>query len=244
MRAAGVVVYRATHKRRPDPTCAPFVPQALRSVHYRGDFCPAGCSAIPPDRHEIAKLLHSLQLFPDRCHLVGVYALGQVPAVLALCEQPDTSSRVYLHGRPDPACRRLYERGLSVRARARCCPAPASNAMLSRGNWSCARHRHWPIAGPVALPEPVTALASLGSGSRNAPSSRRSRNCRSSSSEPRRLGRVDRKQLTGSERAKSGSAGGLRGGPRALCMKPRPYARSLGLDRVEEEERVTFSSRT
>lgn len=34
----------------------------------------------PPDTHEIGKLLHSVRLFPERCHLVGVYALGKMPA--------------------------------------------------------------------------------------------------------------------------------------------------------------------
>ena len=38
----------------------------------------------PPDRHEIDRLLHSLRLFPERCQLVGVYALGKCQRVIGL----------------------------------------------------------------------------------------------------------------------------------------------------------------
>src|SRR5215472_17141537 len=52
----------------------------------------------PPDTQEIDKLLHSLGLFPDRCHLIGVYALGKCQRVLALLRRAGYEEPVYLHG--------------------------------------------------------------------------------------------------------------------------------------------------
>jgi putative mRNA 3-end processing factor len=52
----------------------------------------------PPDRLEIDKLLHSLALFPERCHVVGVYALGKCQRVLALLRRAGYEEPVYLHG--------------------------------------------------------------------------------------------------------------------------------------------------
>ena len=42
------VVVSGDYKRRPDPTCAPFVVGAVRHLHHRGDVRPAG---VPPSRH-------------------------------------------------------------------------------------------------------------------------------------------------------------------------------------------------
>ena len=39
---------RATTSAAPDPTCAPFVVDAVRHLHHRGDLRPAG---VPPSRH-------------------------------------------------------------------------------------------------------------------------------------------------------------------------------------------------
>src|SRR5262249_15387578 len=44
------------------------------------------------------KLLHSLALFPERCHLVGVYALGKCQRLLALLRRAGYHEPVYLHG--------------------------------------------------------------------------------------------------------------------------------------------------
>jgi putative mRNA 3-end processing factor len=52
----------------------------------------------PPDRQEIDKLLHSLSLFPERCHVVGVYALGKCQRILALLRRAGYEEPVYLHG--------------------------------------------------------------------------------------------------------------------------------------------------
>jgi putative mRNA 3-end processing factor len=91
------VVASGDYKRRPDPTCAPFEPQHCDLFITEATF---GLPVFrhPPDDQEIAKLLHSLSLFPERCHLVGVYVLGKCQRVLALLRRAGYDEPVYLHG--------------------------------------------------------------------------------------------------------------------------------------------------
>src|SRR5215472_4148919 len=91
------VVVSGDYKRRADPTCAPFEPCACDLFITEATF---GLPVFrhPPDTQEIDKLLHSLALFPERCHLVGVYALGKCQRVLALLRRGGYEEPVYLHG--------------------------------------------------------------------------------------------------------------------------------------------------
>ena len=91
------VVVSGDYKRRPDPTCAPFEPCACDVFITEATF---GLPVFrhPPDSQEIDKLLHSLSLFPERSHLVGVYALGKCQRVLALLRQAGYHEPIYLHG--------------------------------------------------------------------------------------------------------------------------------------------------
>src|SRR5271168_3699833 len=91
------VVASGDYKRRPDPTCAPFEPQNCDLFITEATF---GLPVFrhPPDHQEIDKLLHSLALFPERAHLVGVYALGKCQRVLALLRRVGYEQPVYLHG--------------------------------------------------------------------------------------------------------------------------------------------------
>src|SRR5262252_6991811 len=91
------VVVSGDYKRRADTTCAPFEPCNCDLFITEATF---GLPVFrhPPDRHEIEKLLHSLALFPERCHVVGVYALGKCQRVLALLRRAGYEEPVYLHG--------------------------------------------------------------------------------------------------------------------------------------------------
>jgi putative mRNA 3-end processing factor len=102
--AQAVIDYRGTrvvvsgdYKRRPDPTCASFEPQRCDIFITEATF---GLPVFrhPPDSHEIEKLLHSVRLFPERCHLVGVYALGKCQRVIALLRAAGYDEPIYLHG--------------------------------------------------------------------------------------------------------------------------------------------------
>jgi putative mRNA 3-end processing factor len=95
-------------KRRRDPTCAPFVPVPCDVFITEATF------GLPVFRHpvdavEIDRLLASLRLFPERCHLVGVYALGKCQRVIALLREAGYDRPVFLHGALAALCN-LYER--------------------------------------------------------------------------------------------------------------------------------------
>jgi putative mRNA 3-end processing factor len=91
------VVVSGDFKRRRDPTCAAFEPQRCDLFITEATF---GLPVFrhPADTHEIGKLLHSVRLFPERCHLVGVYALGKCQRVIALLREAGYDEPVYLHG--------------------------------------------------------------------------------------------------------------------------------------------------
>jgi putative mRNA 3-end processing factor len=95
------------YKRRPDPTCPPFEPTPCDIFITEATF---GLPVFrhPDDAGEIDRLLHSVALFPERCHLVGVYALGKCQRVLALLRRQGYEAPVYLHGALAPMVE-LYE---------------------------------------------------------------------------------------------------------------------------------------
>ena len=91
------VVVSGDYKRRRDPTCAPFEVRSCDVFITEATF---GLPVFrhPPDRHEIDRLLHSLHLFPESCHLVGVYALGKCQRVIGLLREAGYDEPIYIHG--------------------------------------------------------------------------------------------------------------------------------------------------
>ena len=102
------VVVSGDYKRTPDPTCAAFEPVACDLFVTEATF---GLPVFrhPPPEAEIARLLHSVALFPERCHLVGAYALGKAQRVIALLRAAGWDRPVYLHGALLAMCE-LYAR--------------------------------------------------------------------------------------------------------------------------------------
>jgi putative mRNA 3-end processing factor len=102
------VVYSGDYKRQPDPTCAAFVPVPCDVFITEATF------GLPVFRHpdpmtEIGKLLHSVEMFPERCHVVGAYALGKAQRVIALLRDAGWQRPVWLHGALQGLCE-LYAR--------------------------------------------------------------------------------------------------------------------------------------
>jgi putative mRNA 3-end processing factor len=99
------------YKTVADPTCAPFEPVACDVLITEATF------ALPVFRHgeaprEIDKLLRSLALFPERTHLIGVYALGKAQRVIALLRLAGYDSPIYVHGALEAFTRYYASRGL------------------------------------------------------------------------------------------------------------------------------------
>ncbi|MGA2128879.1 MAG: ligase-associated DNA damage response exonuclease [Xanthobacteraceae bacterium] len=91
------IVASGDYKDVADPTCAPFAPIACDVFITEATF------GLPVFRHpdpqaEIARLLQSVRLFPDRAHLVGAYALGKAQRVIALLRRAGWEQPIHLHG--------------------------------------------------------------------------------------------------------------------------------------------------
>ncbi|MDE0810000.1 MAG: ligase-associated DNA damage response exonuclease [Alphaproteobacteria bacterium] len=102
------VVISGDYKRRRDPTCAGFEPVACDVFVTEATF---GLPVFrhPDDAGEIRKLLHSLVVFPDRCHVVGAYSLGKAQRVIALLREIGYDRPIYLHESLHSLCA-LYTR--------------------------------------------------------------------------------------------------------------------------------------
>ena len=150
------IVVTGDYKRRPDPTCPPFAPVSCDILVTEATF---GLPVFrhPPVEAEIARLLAARAAAPDRCILVGAYALGKAQRVIAELRRAGYAEPIYLHGAMERMCR-LYETfgvelgelrpvaGLPKAALAGqivVCPPAALNDRWSR-----------------RLPDPLTAMAS------------------------------------------------------------------------------------
>ncbi len=150
------VVVSGDYKRRPDPTCAPFEPIACDLFITEATF---GLPVFrhPPDSHEIEKLLHSVHLFPDRAHLVGVYARGKCQRLLALLREAGYDEPVYLHGALTGLTELYRQHGIALGP-----VLPWSEASQAdfKGRIVLAPPAALADRWPRRLPDPVTALAS------------------------------------------------------------------------------------
>jgi putative mRNA 3-end processing factor len=107
------IVASGDYKNVPDPTCTPF--ELVRC----DVFITEATFALPVFRHgdpdaEIAKLLRSVALFPDRAHLVGAYSLGKAQRVIALLRQAGHRSPIYLHGAMESITRYYAGSGIAL----------------------------------------------------------------------------------------------------------------------------------
>jgi putative mRNA 3-end processing factor len=153
------IVASGDYKRAADPTCAPFEPIKCDVFITEATF------ALPvfrhPDAsHEIAKLLKSLSLFPERAHLVGAYSLGKAQRVIKLIRNAGYSDPIYIHGALETLCDYYQMRGIDL--------GPLEPATLERGEKQLDFAGKIIVGPPTAFsdrwarrfPDPVPAFAS------------------------------------------------------------------------------------
>jgi putative mRNA 3-end processing factor len=109
------IVASGDYKDAADPTCTPFELQQCDVFISEATF------GLPVFRHgnpaaEIRKLLHSVELFPERAHLVGAYSLGKAQRVIALLRQQGYDKPIYLHGAMEKITRYYISRGVDLGA--------------------------------------------------------------------------------------------------------------------------------
>jgi putative mRNA 3-end processing factor len=150
------IVASGDYKDVADPTCAAF---ELVSCDV---FITEATFGLPVFRHgnpdgEIAKLLRSVALFPERAHLVGAYALGKAQRVIALIRKAGYAHPIYLHGALETITQYYQSRGIAL---GELRPArEADKAQLAGAIVLCppsALNDLW----SRRFPDPVTAFAS------------------------------------------------------------------------------------
>ncbi len=107
------VVASGDYKDVADPTCPAF--ELVRC----DAFITEATFGLPVFRHgdprvEIAKLLRSVALFPERAHLVGAYSLGKAQRVIALIREGGYDKPVYLHGAMESITSYYVSRGIDL----------------------------------------------------------------------------------------------------------------------------------
>jgi putative mRNA 3-end processing factor len=137
------IVAAGDYKRAPDPTCAAFEPAPCDVFITEATF---GLPVLrhPPPAGEIAKLLASLAQFPERTHVVGVYALGKAQRVIALLRGAGYDAPIHLHGALRRLCDYYVAQGIDL--------GRLEDATLARG----ARER---FAGAVVMAPPSAFAA-------------------------------------------------------------------------------------
>ena len=150
------IVVSGDYKRRADPTCAPFEPVPCDVFVTEATF---GLPVFhhPPVAGEIDRLLQRLHDNPDRCVLVGAYALGKAQRLIAELRGRGHEAPIYIHGALQRLCDLYAELGVGL---GELRPATGVPKEELKG--------HIVLAPPGALrdrwsrrlPDPITAMAS------------------------------------------------------------------------------------
>src|ERR1700761_4735950 len=102
------IVVSGDYKRRRDPTCPAFEPVPCDVFVTEATFG-LPLFRFPDAADEVARLLKSVALFPERTHLVGAYALGKAQRIICLLREAGYDKTLYMHGAM-AVMNALYER--------------------------------------------------------------------------------------------------------------------------------------
>lgn len=150
------VVVSGDYKRRFDPTCAPFEPVPCDAFITEATF---GLPVFrhPPVEGEIARLLHTLSVFPERTIVVGCYALGKCQRMIAELRRAGYDRPLYLHGAHLPLCALYQEQGVELGDLR---PATVADASSMRGGIVLAPPSAMADKWLRRMPDPLPAYAS------------------------------------------------------------------------------------
>lgn len=150
------VVVSGDYKRRADPTCARFEPVPCDIFVTEATF------GLPVFRHpdtgaEIDRLLEALHANPERCVLVGAYALGKAQRLIAELRLRGHDAPIFIHGALERLCELYESLGVplgALRSATGLKPAEMKGAIVLAP--PSALNDRW----SRRLPDPITAMAS------------------------------------------------------------------------------------
>jgi putative mRNA 3-end processing factor len=150
------IVVSGDYKRRPDPTCAPFEPVPCDIFITEATF------GLPVFRHpatagEIDRLLQRLHDNPERCILVGAYALGKAQRLIVELRCRGYHEPIYIHGALERLCALYRQFGVAL---GELRPATGVAKDELRGKIILAPPGALNDRWSRRLPDPVTAMAS------------------------------------------------------------------------------------
>jgi putative mRNA 3-end processing factor len=107
------IVVSGDYKRAADPTCLPF--EVVRCDVFVSE-ATFGLPIFrqPPTELEVAKLLASAALFPERAHLVGAYPLGKAQRLMALIRRAGHDGPIHIHGALEKLTALYQEEGIDL----------------------------------------------------------------------------------------------------------------------------------
>jgi putative mRNA 3-end processing factor len=150
------IVVSGDYKRRPDPTCAPFEPIPCDVFVTEATF------GLPVFRHpatvdEVDRLLARLHDNPDRCILVGAYALGKAQRLIAELRCRGHHDPIYIHGALQRLCDLYLDFGVPL---GELRPATGATKAELKGRIVLAPPGCLNDRWSRRLPDPITAMAS------------------------------------------------------------------------------------
>ncbi|MGQ0660024.1 ligase-associated DNA damage response exonuclease [Sphingosinicella sp.] len=150
------IVISGDYKRRPDPTCAPFQPVPCDIFITEATF------GLPVFRHpatgeEVDRLLQRLHDNPDRCILVGAYALGKAQRLIMELRGRGHRDPIYIHGALQRLCDLYAQFGVEL---GELRPATDASKDELKGRIVLAPPGALNDRWSRRLPDPITAMAS------------------------------------------------------------------------------------
>jgi len=150
------IVVSGDYKRREDPTCLPFEPVPCDIFVTEATF---GLPVFrhPDTRGEIDRLLGRLHENPERCVLVGAYALGKAQRLMAELRRRGYEEAIYIHGALQRLCDLYRELGVDL---GDIRPATGASKEELKGRIVVAPPGALNDRWSRRLPDPITAMAS------------------------------------------------------------------------------------
>ncbi|WP_448578686.1 ligase-associated DNA damage response exonuclease [Thermaurantiacus sp.] len=151
-----VIVVSGDYKRSADPTCPAFAPVPCDIFVTEATF------ALPVFRHpdpraEVARALALLATEPNRCLLLGAYALGKAQRLLSLIREAGHHRPIFLHGAMAALCDLYRAHGVEL---GDLLPVAAATSQDLKGEIVLAPPSALADRWSRRLPDPVTAMAS------------------------------------------------------------------------------------